>query len=170
VSTDHDAFREAENAVRERAGRLLGTRGRRTVRAFHRELGRILWERCGMARSAPGLEQALVEIPALREEFWQDVNVPGSAEDLNQSLEYAGRVADFLEFAELMCIDALNRDESAGGHFRIEHQSEEGEARRNDERFAHVSVWEHAGAGQSPRLHKEPLRFEYVPLSQRSYK
>jgi succinate dehydrogenase / fumarate reductase flavoprotein subunit len=170
VSTDHDAFREAENAVRERAGRLLGTRGRRTVRAFHRELGRILWERCGMARSAPGLEEALVEIPALREEFWQDVNVPGSAEDLNQSLEYAGRVADFLEFAELMCIDALNRDESAGGHFRIEHQSEEGEARRNDERFAHVSVWEHAGAGQSPRLHKEPLRFEYVPLSQRSYK
>lgn len=170
VTTDHEAFRTTENDVRERAARLLGSRGKRTVREFHRELGRIMWNHCGMARSAQGLEQALHEIPALREEFWQDVNVPGSAEDLNQSLEYAGRVADFFEFAELMCRDALERDESAGGHFRVEHETEEGEARRNDEKYAHVAVWEHTGDDRAPRIHREPLRFEYVPLSQRSYK
>jgi succinate dehydrogenase / fumarate reductase flavoprotein subunit len=123
-----------------------------------------------MARSEKGLRQALQEIPALRDEFWQDVNVPGSAEDLNQSLEYAGRVADFFEFAELMCRDALDRDESAGGHFRVEHETEDGEARRNDEEYAHVAVWEHTGDSSAPRLHREPLRFENVPLSQRSYK
>jgi succinate dehydrogenase / fumarate reductase flavoprotein subunit len=170
LTTDHEAFRATENDVRERAARLLGSRGKRTVREFHRELGRIMWNHCGMARSAQGLEQALHEIPALREEFWQDVNVPGSAEDLNQSLEYAGRVADFFEFAELMCRDALERDESAGGHFRVEHETAEGEARRNDEQYAYVAVWEHTGDDRAPRFHREPLRFEYVPLSQRSYK
>jgi succinate dehydrogenase / fumarate reductase flavoprotein subunit len=170
VTTDHEAFRATENEVRERTSRLLATRGKRTVREFHRELGRIMWEHCGMARSENGLRQALQEIPALRDEFWQDVNVPGSAEDLNQSLEYAGRVADFFEFAELMCRDALDRDESAGGHFRVEHETEDGEARRNDEEYAHVAVWEHTGDSSAPRLHREPLRFENVPLSQRSYK
>jgi succinate dehydrogenase / fumarate reductase flavoprotein subunit len=170
ITTDHEAFRATENDVRERAARLLASRGKRTVREFHRELGRIMWNHCGMARSAQGLGQAIHEIPALREEFWQDVNVPGSAEDLNQSLEYAGRVADFFEFAELMCRDALERNESAGGHFRVEHETDEGEARRNDEQYAHVTVWEHTGDDRAPRNHREPLRFEYVPLSQRSYK
>ncbi|MGH7502984.1 MAG: fumarate reductase/succinate dehydrogenase flavoprotein subunit [Longimicrobiales bacterium] len=170
VTTDHDAFRDAESSVSQRASRLLRTRGRRTVREFHRELGRILWDHCGMSRSAGGLHQALARIPALRDEFWDDVNVPGSAQDLNQSLEYAGRVADFFEFAELMCRDALHRDESAGAHFRIEHQSQDGEARRNDDQFAYTAVWEYAGDDHTPRLHKEPLRFEYVPFSQRSYK
>jgi succinate dehydrogenase / fumarate reductase flavoprotein subunit len=145
-------------------------KGRRTATSFHRELGKIMWERCGMARNKAGLEQALQEIPALREEFWRDLNVPGSADDLNQSLEMAGRVADFLDLGELMCLDALEREESCGGHFREEHQTSEGEALRDDERFCHVAAWEYAGEGRKPIRNVEPLAFENVPLSTRSYK
>jgi succinate dehydrogenase / fumarate reductase flavoprotein subunit len=170
LDTSHAAFKRVENDAAERTQKLLNTRGRRTVTQFHRELGKIMWDNCGMARSAAGLKKALQLIPQLREEFWSDVNVPGSGANLNQSLEHAGRVADFMEFAELMCIDALHRDESCGGHFRVEHQTEEGEARRDDERFAYVAVWEFKGVGQTPELHKEPLTFESVKLAQRSYK
>jgi succinate dehydrogenase / fumarate reductase, flavoprotein subunit len=170
VPTDHRVFQEAEQEVRDRTHRLLSIRGKRTVDWFHRELGRIMWERCGMARRAEGLEKALSEIPALREEFWSDVKVLGSADSLNQSLEKAGRVADHFELAELMCRDALQRQESCGGHFRLEYQTEDGEALRDDEQFAHVSAWEHGGEGERPVLHTEPLHFEYVKLSQRSYK
>ncbi len=169
VTTDHDAFREAETTAAGRLHALLAARGRRTVREFHRALGALMWEQCGMARTEQGLRTALERIPELREEFHNDVNVPGSGDDLNQSLEYAGRVADFFDFAALMCRDALVRDESCGGHFRVEHQTREGEARRDDETFAHVAVWEFRGDDHEPRLHKEPLAFEYVPLSQRSY-
>jgi succinate dehydrogenase / fumarate reductase flavoprotein subunit len=150
--------------------RLLEIKGSRTVDSFHRELGRIMWDKCGMARNAAGLERALELIPALREEFWHDVNVPGSATELNQALEKAGRVADFLELGELICRDALHREESCGGHFREEYQTEDGEALRDDEHFAYVAAWEHAGRDVAPRLHKEPLAFEYVHLAQRSYK
>ncbi len=170
VSPDNAEFRAVEADVRKRQDALLAVRGTRPVRDFHQRLGALLWEYCGMARSAEGLHTALARIPELREEFWRDVRVPGSASDLNQSLEYAGRVADFLEFAELMCYDALERDESCGGHFRVEHQTADGEALRNDEDFAHSSVWEFTGVGERPRLHREPLTFENVPLSQRSYK
>jgi len=170
VSSDHDAFRAAEAAVAERTARLLRIRGKRTVDSFHRELGKILWEYCGMARSAEGLRRALELIPALREEFWHNVNVPGSAAELNQALEKAGRVADFLEFAELMCRDALHREESCGGHFRVEYQTPDGEARRDDERFCYVAAWEYQGPDREPLLHKEPLVFENVQLAARSYK
>jgi succinate dehydrogenase / fumarate reductase flavoprotein subunit len=170
LDTSHADFKRVENDAAERTQKLLNTRGRRTVTQFHRELGKIMWDYCGMARSAAGLKQALQLIPQLREEFWSDVNVPGSGANLNQSLEHAGRVADFMEFAELMCIDALHRDESCGGHFRVEHQTEEGEAKRDDERFAYAAVWEFKGVGQAPTLHKEPLTFESVKLAQRSYK
>jgi len=167
--TEHAAFAAAEADVAERTRRLLGVRGRRTVMSFHRELGRIMWDLCGMSRNAAGLEQALRKIPALREEFWQDVKVLGSGEELNQSLEMAGRVADFLELGELMCRDALAREESCGCHFREEHQTSDGEARRDDERFAHVAVWEWGGADRTPLRHEEPLVFENVPLAIRSY-
>jgi succinate dehydrogenase / fumarate reductase flavoprotein subunit len=170
VTEDHPEVRATEQDAQRRLERLFAVNGKRTVREFHRKLGGLLWEYCGMARTADGLRHALSEIPQLREEFWQDVRVPGSAADLNQSLEYAGRVADFMEFAELMCLDALERHESCGGHFRTEFQTADGEARRNDDEFAHVSVWEFTGEGQPPRLHIEPLTFEYVPLSQRSYR
>lgn len=170
VTTDHPEFVAARQAVEARTQKLLSINGTRTVDSFHRELGRILWDKCGMARDAAGLKQALVEIPRLREEFWRNVKVPGIGAELNQSLEKAGRVADFLEFAELMCLDALHREESCGGHFRVEHQTEDGEARRNDERFAYVAAWEYAGEGKPPVLHKEPLAFENVHLSTRSYK
>ena len=159
---------QEETAVLTR--RLLDIKGKRTVDSFHRELGRLMWDRCGMARSASGLREALSRIPALREEFWANVNVPGSEAELNQALEKAGRVADFLELAELMCRDALQREESCGGHFREEYQTEEGEALRNDELFAYVAAWEYSGRGQPPKLHREPLAFEYVHLAQRSYK
>ena len=129
-----------------------------------------MWDKCGMARNAAGLREALNRIPALREEFWRNVNVPGSDAELNQALEKAGRVADFLELGELMCRDALHREESCGGHFREEHQTEDGEARRDDERFAYVAAWEYAGPDRPQQLHKEPLEFEYVHLAQRSYK
>jgi succinate dehydrogenase / fumarate reductase flavoprotein subunit len=170
IDTSHAEFRRVEAEVTERTQRMLNTKGRRTVTQFHRELGKLMWEYCGMARNAAGLQKALQRIPELREEFWNDVNVPGSGANLNQSLEHAGRVADFMEFAELMCIDALERDESCGGHFREEHQTEEGEAKRDDERFAYAAVWEFKGVGQRPQLHKEQLTFESVKLAQRSYK
>ena len=145
-------------------------RGKRTVDSFHRELGHVMWEDCGMGRNDAGLRRAIERIPQIREEFWRNVNVPGDADSLNQSLEKAGRVADFLELGELMCRDALHRTESCGGHFREESQTEEGEARRDDEKFSYVAAWEWRGEGVEPALHKEPLDFEYVKPSQRSYK
>jgi succinate dehydrogenase / fumarate reductase flavoprotein subunit len=170
ITTDHPEFVAAREAVEARTKKLLGINGKRTVDSFHRELGKIMWDKCGMARTAEGLKQALVEIPKLREEFWRDVKVPGSGAELNQSLEKAGRVADFMEFAELMCLDALHREESCGGHFRVEHQTPDGEAKRDDEKFAYVAAWEYAGEGKAPILNKEPLVFENVHLSTRSYK
>jgi len=160
----------AEGAAAARSKRLLGIKGRRTVDDFHRALGKIIWDYCGMARNKKGLETALQKIPALREEFWQDVNVLGTNEELNQSLEKAARVADFMEIGELMCRDALERDESCGCHFREEHQTPDGECLRDDERFCNVAVWEHSGEGQAPKRHTEPLVFENVHLQQRSYK
>jgi succinate dehydrogenase / fumarate reductase flavoprotein subunit len=170
VDTGHPAFHDAEAEVKRRTERLLATDGDRTVTDFHRELGRLMWDLCGMTRSEDGLRRALERIPELRREFHERVRVPGSHADLNQALEHAGRVADYLEFAELVCLDALERRESAGGHFRVEYQTDEGEAKRNDDEFAHVAVWEYAGPDQTPLRHQEPLSFEYVPLSQRSYK
>jgi succinate dehydrogenase / fumarate reductase flavoprotein subunit len=170
LAGDDPAVRAAEAAVQQRTQKLLSIRGRRTVSSFHRQLGRVMWEHCGMARSRAGLQQALQEIPALRQEFWENVNVPGSGTELNQSLEMAGRVADFLELGELMCLDALEREESCGGHFRVEHQTEDGEAKRDDQRFCHVAAWEHAGEGKKPHRHVEPLVFENVHLATRSYK
>ncbi len=170
VPTDDPAFAQVETEVNDQVDRLLAVNGTRTVDHFHRELGKILWDYCGMARDRTGLEKALSEIPALREEFWSDVRVPGSADTINQSLEKAGRVADFLEFGELMVTDALAREESCGGHFREESQTEEGEALRDDENFSFTSAWEFEGVGAEPTLHKEPLTFEHVPLTQRSYK
>jgi succinate dehydrogenase / fumarate reductase flavoprotein subunit len=172
TKTDHEhpAFADVRREVEERTRKLLSAGGKRTVDSFHKELGTIVWEECGMARDRRGLEQAIERIPELREQFWKDVNVPGSSDDINQSLEKAGRVADFMELAELMCRDALNREESCGGHFREEHRTPEGEAKRNDEEFAYVAAWEFTGVGSAPTLHKEPLSFENVPLSQRSYK
>ncbi|MBU6365786.1 MAG: fumarate reductase/succinate dehydrogenase flavoprotein subunit [Gemmatimonadetes bacterium] len=169
VDPSHAEFRGAEEAVRTRQQRFLSIRGRRTVDSFHKALGKLMWDHCGMARDRDGLTHAIGAIGALREEFWADVNVPGSGESLNQALEKAGRVADFLELGELMCRDALQREESCGGHFRTEYQ-EEGEAKRNDEAFAYVSAWEHAGEGKAPILNKEPLVYENVHLSTRSYK
>ncbi len=170
VPSDHPAFREAEREVRDRMARLLATRGSRTVDWFHRELGKIMLAECGMARSAEGLGRALSDIPGLREEFHRDVMVPGDGETLNQSLERAGRVADFFELAELMCRDALFREESCGGHFRVEHQTPDGEARRDDENFAVVAAWGYAGEGAEPELVQEPLEFGYVKPTTRSYK
>jgi succinate dehydrogenase / fumarate reductase flavoprotein subunit len=170
VSPDHAEFRRVESEVRDRVSRLLEVEGTRTVDSFHRELGALMWEDCGMARNEPGLKRALERIPGLREEFWNNVRVLGRGETLNQSLEKAGRVADFMEFAELLCYDALHREESCGGHFREEHQTDEGEARRNDEKFSYVGAWEFTGVGKAPVLHKEDLVFEYVKLTQRSYK
>jgi succinate dehydrogenase / fumarate reductase flavoprotein subunit len=170
VPTDDPVFRAAEATVSEQVHRLLSVNGRHTVDHFHRQLGHIMWDNCGMARSAESLDKALAEIPALREEFWSDVRVLGENEDFNQSLEKAGRVADFLEFGELLVRDARHREESCGGHFRVEHQTEEGEALRNDGDFAYVGAWEWQGEGQAPQLHKEPLAFENIQLAQRSYK
>ena len=171
-SADHPEFRKAESEVRMRTEKLLAINGRRSVDSFHRELGLLLWDKCGMARNARGLREALTWIPEMREHFWRDVRVPGDGEEFNQSLERAGRVSDFLEFGELMCIDALTRDESCGGHFREEHQTPDGEARRDDENFADVFAWEYQGNGSSaaPKLHREALTFETVQLTQRSYK
>ncbi|HYF38697.1 MAG TPA: fumarate reductase/succinate dehydrogenase flavoprotein subunit [Gemmatimonadales bacterium] len=170
VDDDHPECRRVVAEVTASTERLISINGKRTVDSFHRELGKIMWDYCGMARSADGLRKALTHIPQLRAEFWRNVNVPGSASELNQALEKAGRVADFLELGELMCRDALHREESCGGHFRMEYQTPDGEALRNDEEFAYVAAWEHAGSEQEPLLHKEPLKFEYVSLAQRSYK
>jgi succinate dehydrogenase / fumarate reductase flavoprotein subunit len=169
VDTTHAAFTAAEASVRQQQEQLLAIRGTRTVDSFHKELGKIMWDHCGMARSREGLTGAIAQIQALRDEFWRNVNVPGSGNSLNQSLEKAGRVADFLELGELMCRDALHREESCGGHFRVEYQ-DEGEAKRNDDDFAYVAAWEYAGLNQPPVLNKEPLVYENVHLSTRSYK
>ena len=168
--TDAFEFQQAENNVRGIVTRLLGVKGKQPVSHFHKRLGKILWNGCGMARNAVGLRKALAEIPALREEYWQNVNVPGDGGTLNQSLERAGRVADFLELAELLCLDALERDESCGCHFREEHVDAEGECLRNDEQFAHAAAWEYQGEGRAPLLNKEPLVYETVHMAKRNYK
>jgi succinate dehydrogenase / fumarate reductase flavoprotein subunit len=170
LSTDTDAFRSTEAEVAERVRRLVSINGKRSTDSFHRELGRLVWDYCGIARNADGLKTALERIPALREEFWQNLRIVGGPEQLNQELEKAGRVADYFELAELMCRDALERDESCGGHLREEHQTPEGEALRDDAHFSYVSAWEWNGVGKSPTLHKEPLEFEFVKPTQRSYK
>ncbi|ADV61033.1 succinate dehydrogenase subunit A [Isosphaera pallida ATCC 43644] len=170
VPTDHAAFVEAERQTTERNAKLLSINGQRTVDSFHRELGKIVWDKCGMSRNAQGLRQALEKIPAIREEFWRNVKVTGSGEELNAQLENAGRVADFLEFAEVMCLDALVREESCGAHFREEYQTPDGEAERNDRDYAHVACWKSNGVGQEPDLIKEPLNFEFVQPTTRSYK
>ena len=181
ISTAMPEFKQTEAEVRERTGKLLAIQGRRTVDSFHRELGMTMWDHCGMARSREGLTEALAKIPAIREEFWKNVRIPGSGDNANMELEKAGRVADFLEFAEVMCYDARDRDESCGGHFRLEHQffdqdpdviagnTQPGEAKRDDANFSHVSAWEYKGPEAAPVLHKEPLKFEDVHVSIRSY-
>ena len=169
-STDRAEFKQAEENVAAMTRRLLASKGRQPVNAFHRRLGKLMWDHCGMARTRAGLEKALQEIPKLREEFWADVHVPGSGESLNQALERAGRVADFIELGELMCRDALAREESCGGHFREEHQYPDGECKRDDEKFGHVAAWEFQGEGQAPLRNVEPLNYEHVKMSVRSYK
>ena len=170
VEASHPAVQEAVSGVQQSVTSLLSIKGKRTVDSFHRELGKIMWEECGMSRTAQGLEKAIGQIRELREEFWQNVNVPGSGSDLNQSLEKAGRVADFFELGELMCIDARERNESCGGHFREEYQTAEGEAQRDDENYSYVAAWGYTGPDSPPTLTKEPLKFKYVYPSQRSYK
>jgi succinate dehydrogenase / fumarate reductase flavoprotein subunit len=167
---DHADVKAAEQGVKDRMTKLLSIKGKRTPSSFHRELGHIMWDLCGMARNRAGLELALQKLPALRQEFWQNLNVPGENAELNQSLEVAGRVADFLELGELMCRDALTREESCGGHFREEYQTEDGEAKRDDERFCHAAVWEYTGDNAPPKRNIEPLVFENVHLATRSYK
>lgn len=170
VGTDHPVCQEVEAEVTERIKRLLSIDGKRTVDSFHKELGKVMWDSCGMSRNAEGLTQALQRIPEIRAEFWENVRVLGENEEFNQSLEKAGRVADFMELAELMCIDALHRNESCGGHFREESQTPEGEALRDDEKFSYVAAWQFSGVGNKPILNRETLEFEYVHPSQRSYK
>jgi succinate dehydrogenase / fumarate reductase flavoprotein subunit len=167
---DQPEFKKAAADMQELTRKLLAINGKRTVNSFHKELGAMMWEKCGMARNEKGLKELLVQIPALRQEFWKNVKVAGQNEELNQNLEHAGRVADFLEFAELLALDALDRRESCGGHFRTEFQTDDGEAKRDDENFAYVAAWEYAGPGRSPILNKEPLTYEEVHLSTRSYK
>ena len=169
VNIDHAEFKKSIAEVNEQTKRLLGINGHRTIDELHRELGLVLWDHCGMARTEAGLKKALGIIPEIRERFWREVRVPGTGLEFNQNLEKAGRVADFLEFGELMCLDALTRDESCGGHFREEHQMPDGEAKRNDEKFAHSAVWEYQGANQAAKLNKEPLEFEHVHLATRVY-
>jgi succinate dehydrogenase / fumarate reductase flavoprotein subunit len=170
VSTDAVECRETEVEVNNRIKRLLEVNGKRSVDSFHREMGKLIWDHCGMARNEEGLKHALKRIPELRAEFWENVRVLGTGEELNQSLEKAGRVADFMELGELMLRDALDRNESCGGHFREESQTPEGEALRDDDNYSYAAAWQFAGDGKDPVLHKEPLSFEYVPPSQRSYK
>ena len=169
VKEDHAEFKRVEGEVLERTRKLVSINGRRSADSFHRELGLLIWDKCGMARTREGLQEALAKIPALREEFWQNVRVPGSGDSFNQQLELAGRVADFLEFGELLCTDALQREESCGGHFRVEHQ-DEGEARRDDDHFSYVAAWEHTGDLSKPALHKEWLHYQEVHFSTRSYR
>jgi succinate dehydrogenase / fumarate reductase flavoprotein subunit len=170
VDNSHQAFKEALSETLQGTERLLAIKGKRMVEEIHKELGKIMWEYCGMSRSKEGLEKALTMIPELRNQFWNDVNVTGDQGEFNQQLEKAGRVADFLEMGELMVRDALTREESCGGHFREEHQTPENEAKRNDDQFCHVAAWEFKGVGQNPELHKEELGFEHVKLTTRSYK
>ena len=170
ITTEHDAFKEAADSVQKRITQLLSVKGNRGIREIHRGLGRILWDDVGMARTEASLGKAIEAIPELRDEFWHSVSVPGSPDNLNQSLEYAGRVADYLEFAELLALDALERRESCGGHFREESQTPDGEALRDDDRYSYVAAWEFTGVGRKPELHKEPLTFDEVHPSQRSYK
>jgi succinate dehydrogenase / fumarate reductase flavoprotein subunit len=170
LTEDHAAFKEARAAQQERITRLLSVKGNQTIRSFHRRLGAILWDYAGMSRNDAGLRKALADIPKLRDEFWSAVSVPGSSDNLNQSLEHAGRVADYLEFAELLVTDALHRTESCGGHFREESQTPDGEALRDDSKFSYVAAWEFKGVGKAPALHKESLTFEEVHPTQRSYK
>jgi succinate dehydrogenase / fumarate reductase flavoprotein subunit len=169
-NTDATEFVQAEKDTRSLTERLLSINGQYSVDVFHRALGKIVWEKCGMSRSAASLQAALQEIKQLRERFWKELRVLGSGAELNLELERAGRVADFLEFAELMCRDALQRSESAGGHFREEFQTDEGEAKRDDEQFCHVAAWEYRGPNAAPARHVEPLNFEFVHLATRSYK
>jgi succinate dehydrogenase / fumarate reductase flavoprotein subunit len=170
VKTDHNAFNEAADCTQKRINQLLSVKGNLGIREIHRELGRVMWDDVGMSRSEESLKRALNAIPKLREEFWQSVSVPGSPDNLNQSLEYAGRVADYLEFAELLTLDALERRESCGGHFREESQTPDGEAKRDDANFTYVAAWEFKGVGQRPEMHQESLEFEEVHPTQRSYK
>jgi len=170
VTTDHAEFKKAEADVASKIKKLLSIKGKKTATEFHREIGKLLWDQCGMARSEKSLKDALARIPAMRDEFWSSVNVPGTDTDLNVALERTNRVADFLEFGELMCHDALARNESCGAHFREEHQTEEGEAKRNDAEYCYVAAWEYAGADKLPVVHKEPLEYEYAHLDVRSYK
>jgi succinate dehydrogenase / fumarate reductase flavoprotein subunit len=173
VDAAHAAVKDVEKQVKSRLTRLLDVNNSERglpVDSFHRELGKLLWERCGMARNAAGLEEALQKIPEIKERFWKQVRVVGTGEDVNLELEKAGRLADYFELAELLCTDALHREESCGGHFREEHQTPEGEAKRDDERFSYVAAWEWKGEGEKPALHKEPLEFNEVKLTQRSYK
>jgi succinate dehydrogenase / fumarate reductase flavoprotein subunit len=169
-STSSPEFKKTEEDVRAFTNKLLSIKGKRTVTSLHRELGKLMWEKCGMARNEAGLKEALKRIPELREEFWKNVNVTGENGEFNQNLEYAGRVADFMEFAELLCLDALERRESCGGHFREEFQYEDGEAKRDDDNFAYVAAWEYQGAGKPPVMHKEPLTYEEIKMTKRSYK
>jgi succinate dehydrogenase / fumarate reductase flavoprotein subunit len=169
-SATHAEFKKVEADVSAFTKRLLSVKGKHTPTALHRELGKVLWEKCGMARSEAGLKEALKRIPELRADFWKNLNVTGESGGLNQSLEYAGRVADFMEFAELLCLDALHRRESCGGHFREEFQTPDGEAQRDDQNFAYAAAWEYQGPDKPPALHKEPLVYEEVHMSTRSYK
>ena len=170
LDTSDPVFKETETEIKDKINRLVSNKGTTSAELFHKKLGNLLFEKCGMERTKEGLEEALREIPAIREEFWKDVNVPGSQDDFNMSLEYAGRVADFMEFAELLVTDALHREESCGGHFRVEHQNDEGEAQRDDKNFSYVGAWEFNEVGEAPTLHKEELEFKEVTPSQRSYK
>jgi succinate dehydrogenase / fumarate reductase flavoprotein subunit len=170
ITPEHAAFKDTQRQVEERTQKLLNIKGKQGPDAFHRRLGKLMWDQCGMGRNETGLKYALEQIPLIREEFWRDLRIIGSNEQLNQTLEKAGRLADFLEFAELMCHDALTRQESCGGHFREESQTAEGEAKRDDEHFSYVAAWEYTGVGQPPVLHQEPLTFENISLVQRSYK
>jgi succinate dehydrogenase / fumarate reductase flavoprotein subunit len=170
VTSDHDAFKDAGANAQQRIDQVLGIRGKRTVRQFHRQLGRIMWDFVGMARNESGLKNAVQHIRSLRSEFWQDVSVPGEKSNVNPMLDYAGRVADYMEFGELLAVDALHRNESCGGHFREEFQTPDGEARRDDVRFAYVAAWAFTGVGSTPDLHKEPLTFDVAHPSVRSYK
>jgi succinate dehydrogenase / fumarate reductase flavoprotein subunit len=170
VDASHAAFAQVEQEVSERTNKLLSIGGKRSPDRFHIELGKIMWDKCGMSRTKEGLEEALERIPEIRAEFWEDLCVPGTGVEFNQTLEKAGRVADYLEFAEVMCRDALTREESCGGHFREEHRTEDGEAKRDDENFSHSAVWEYQGDDKAPVRHEEPLTFEHVKLTTRSYK
>jgi succinate dehydrogenase / fumarate reductase flavoprotein subunit len=169
LPTDHPAFEEAERSVRERIEKLMSIKGTQTVESMHKRLGKIMWDKCGMARNEQGLREAIQEIRQLREEFWSDIRIPGAINEFNPELDKANRVADFMELGELMCIDALNRAESCGGHFREEHQTEEGEALRHDDQFMYVAAWQYQ-PGEQWTLHKEPLVYDVVKPSQRSYK